>query len=157
MQCVTGRSFLIWSLGTKNDGLFYLQVEEIGALDAAFAIVDGNAVQDEFDSSVVAGHGLNSRELRKRFSADRFGKEIDKFAERLKLTAFKPRSRNNKVPRARSVGPPEKGEQREVAFLRSNFMHRLAENADGYHRISKSLSTHVTMSAACCGWSRPIT
>jgi hypothetical protein len=36
-------------------------------------------------------------------------------------------------------------------------MHRLAENADGYHRISKSLSTHVTMSAACCGWSRPIT
>jgi hypothetical protein len=35
-------------------------------------------------------------------------------------------------------------------------MHRLTENADGNHRIVKSLSTHVTISIACCAGNRPI-
>lgn len=63
MQRIARRSFLIWSLGAKNNGLFYLQIEEIGALNAAFAILDRKPVKDGSNRSVITGNGFNPREL----------------------------------------------------------------------------------------------
>lgn len=65
MQRLAGRLVRTRTLSTEDDGLFYPQIEKIGALKAAFAIIDGKLIQDELDRSVVTGNGLNSRELRK--------------------------------------------------------------------------------------------
>jgi hypothetical protein len=130
-----------WSFGTKNNGLLYLQIEEISTLNAALAIFDGNTLQDEFDGSVITRDSLNSRELLQGFSADRFGEEFHELTDRLKLAGLKPGSRDD--PRARGIGSPEKSEQSKIAFLVRNFTHRLSKNSGGNHRTSDNLSTHV--------------
>jgi len=55
---------MTWPLGAKNDCFFDLQVKEISALNMTLAVVNGNAVEDEFDRWVVAGNCFNPRELR---------------------------------------------------------------------------------------------
>ncbi len=145
------------SLGTKNDGICNPQTEKIGVLKAAFTVIDWNRVQNVLNRRVVTGDGLDSRELGNGFFAYRLGEQFHQFAERLELASFKPGSRHNQVPHTEGVGPPEEAEQGKVTLLRGYFMHRFTENGGANHRTSKSLCTHVSMSAACCGGERPMT
>src|SRR5580658_1728619 len=98
MRNLAARRHAFRPLRAEDDAFLYLQAEQIGALNPAFSILDGNILQEEPDSGVIVGNDHNSGQLPKALCAYRLCEETHHLPGRRQCATLKPWSRDYQVP-----------------------------------------------------------